>query len=480
MARVSFGKLRGEADFSRVVAVKQLFPQYARDPEFVAMFLDEARVAARVRHPNVVGTLDIVSDDGELFLVMEYIAGEPLSRLLASAAAAYEPIEPAIISRVLIDFLEGLHAAHTATGPSGEPLHIVHRDVSPQNVLVGVDGVSRVVDFGVAKAMGRLQKTDDGQVKGKIVYMPPEQMGKEVDLRADLWAAGAVLWEMLAGRRLFTDMGQALAYHSGHHGLEAPSVVGRRETPLDAVAIRALSRDPKDRYQTAREMIIAIERAVPPAPARRVGQWVERLAADALAKRRALVAEVEAYRPESDSFRSAGASGGAPLPWAASVRESPPATRSRMRVVLPVSAVLALAAAAAIVVVARRGANGAEPARATTTNAAGPSASASASASPSPHSSPGPETSSSPTAGASAIAATTPSSRPAATAGGGGSASTPRPKATTRPRSAAATSPSASAGTASPEPTAASPTIPPAHLPASADPGDPRELHRRK
>lgn len=300
MAQVSLGKLRGEANFSRLVAIKQLFPQYARDPEFVTMLLDEARVAARVRHPNVVGILDVVSDGGELFLVMEYIAGEALSRLLATAAESYESTDPAITSRILVDLLEGLHAAHTATGPDGTPLDIVHRDVSPQNVLVGEDGVSRVVDFGVAKAIGRAQQTAAGQVKGKVVYMAPEQMGGgQVDLRADIWAAGAVLWEMLAGRRLFPDMQTALAYHGGRRELESPSTSTRRNMPLDAVAMRALSRDPADRYQTAREMIVAIERAVPPGPARRVGQWTQRLAKDALSRRSALVAEVEAYRPGS-------------------------------------------------------------------------------------------------------------------------------------------------------------------------------------
>jgi serine/threonine-protein kinase len=173
MATVHFGRLLGVVGFSKTVAIKRLHPHLARDPEFVSMFLDEARLAARVRHPNVVSTLDVVALEGELFLVMEYIQGESLRQLGRSASEASTRIPPPIAATILVGVLHGLHAAHDAVNERGEPLGIVHRDVSPQNILVGIDGVPRVFDFGVAKAAGRLQSTHEGQLKGKLAYMSP-------------------------------------------------------------------------------------------------------------------------------------------------------------------------------------------------------------------------------------------------------------------------------------------------------------------
>src|SRR5262245_51026591 len=155
MATVHLGRLLGPVGFSRTVAIKRLHAQYAQDPEFVSMFLDEARLAARIRHPNVVPTLDVVATSGELFLVMEYVPGESLSRLARAARDRMERMPPRIVSAIMSGVLHGLHAAHEAKSERGEPLGIVHRDVSPQNVLVGTDGVARVLDFGVAKAAGR-------------------------------------------------------------------------------------------------------------------------------------------------------------------------------------------------------------------------------------------------------------------------------------------------------------------------------------
>ena len=181
MATVHFGRLMGVVGFSRTVAIKRLHPHYARDPEVVTMFLDEARLAARIRHPNVLPTIDVVAADGEVFLVMEYVQGVPLSHLVQAATEQGRRVPPRIVSSILVDALNGLHAAHEATNERGEPLRLVHRDVSPQNIMVGADGVARVLDFGVAKAMGRLQTTRDGQVKGKLAYMAPEHLaGREV------------------------------------------------------------------------------------------------------------------------------------------------------------------------------------------------------------------------------------------------------------------------------------------------------------
>ena len=195
MASVHLGRLRGAAGFTRTVAIKRLHEQYARDPEFVSMLLDEARLAARIKHPNVVPVFDVVACDGELFLVMEYVAGETLSRLIVASAQQGTRIPVQITAAILIGALTGLHAAHDAVSERGEPLHIVHRDVSPQNLIVGMDGVARVFDFGIAKAAQRGVTTQNGALKGKIGYMSPEQLrGERIDRRSDVFAAGVVLW----------------------------------------------------------------------------------------------------------------------------------------------------------------------------------------------------------------------------------------------------------------------------------------------
>ncbi|MBI4704792.1 MAG: serine/threonine protein kinase [Deltaproteobacteria bacterium] len=204
MATVHIGRLLGPVGFSRTVAIKRLHAQFARDPEFVSMFLDEARLAARIQHPNVVPVIDVVALEGELFLVMDYVHGESLARLLGLLHKAGQAVPTRIAVSLLAGALHGLHAAHEARTERGAPLNIVHRDISPQNILVGVDGAARVVDFGIAKAAGRLQSTRDGQLKGKIMYMAPEQVGLgQVDRRTDVYAASVVLWEALAGRKLF-------------------------------------------------------------------------------------------------------------------------------------------------------------------------------------------------------------------------------------------------------------------------------------
>jgi serine/threonine-protein kinase len=204
MATVHLARLLGPVGFARTVAIKRLHPHLAKDPDFVAMFLEEARLAARVRHPNVVATLDVVSDDGELFLVMEYVAGESLSRLVRKVREKGERIPPRYLVGIMSGALEGLHAAHEAKSEKNQPLGLVHRDVSPQNVHVGIDGVPRVLDFGIAKATNRVQETRTDQIKGKVAYMSPEQLAKgNIDRRADVYSASVVLWEALTGQRLF-------------------------------------------------------------------------------------------------------------------------------------------------------------------------------------------------------------------------------------------------------------------------------------
>lgn len=296
MATVHFGRLSGPVGFSRTVAIKRLHPQFAKDPEFVTMFLDEARLCGRIRHPNVVPTLDVVTTEGEVFIVMEYVAGEALSKLLKTAWAKGLAVPPRIAATVVSSVLHGLHAAHQTRDEQGRELGIVHRDVSPQNVLVGVDGAARVLDFGVAKAAGRLQTTRDGQVKGKIAYMPPEQLsGASVSRQTDIYAAAVVLWEILAGRRLFDGETEALVLVRALEGkIDPPSMynpaVGGE---VDAVVLKGLARDPRTRYETAREMALAIEQTIGLASPYEVGEGVEAVATEELARRGARIAEIE-------------------------------------------------------------------------------------------------------------------------------------------------------------------------------------------
>ena len=307
MATVHFGRLVGPAGFSRTVAIKRLHPQYASDPEFVSMFLDEAHLAARIRHPNVVSTLDVVAQEGELFLVMDYVQGESLSKLLRAARQTGEGVPVPIAAAVVAGALHGLHAAHEATSDRGEPLGIVHRDVSPQNIVVGIDGTALVLDFGVAKAVGRLQTTREGQLKGKMAYMAVEQLrGAPVDRRADVYAAGVVLWETLVGRRLFEGDNDIEVFGKVLDAEVAPpgSLVPGVPAELDAIVMRALARPAQDRFATARDMARAIERAVPPIAAADVGEWVERMAERALASRADVMARIEVSSHTSAPVRA--------------------------------------------------------------------------------------------------------------------------------------------------------------------------------
>src|SRR5215472_8545252 len=201
MATVHLGRLRGGGGFARTVAIKRLHPMYAKDPDIVAMLLDEGRLASRIRHPNVVPVLDVIAEGSEVCLVMEYVHGLALSQIVRAHKG---PVPKRIALSIASGVLHGLQAAHETTDEAGAPLGIVHRDVSPHNVLLGSDGCARVADFGIAKASGRLRETTHhGTIKGKLSYMAPEQLHGEVDARADVYGASVVLWECLQGRRLF-------------------------------------------------------------------------------------------------------------------------------------------------------------------------------------------------------------------------------------------------------------------------------------
>jgi serine/threonine-protein kinase len=254
-------------------------------------------LVARIRHPNVVPTIDVVATEGEVFVVMEYVHGESLARLRSAMAQAGRVADPRIVASVISGVLHGLHAAHEAKSEVGQPLNIVHRDVSPQNILVGIEGISRVLDFGVAKAIGRVQSTREGQIKGKLAYMAPEQLqGGHVTRRADIYAVAAVTWEAFTGQRLFSDKDTgALVTAILSETILPPSAVSPHVAgAFDRVVMRGLERDPARRYSTAREMALDLERCAGIVSPSEVGTWVERWAGPTLAKRAALMAEIEA------------------------------------------------------------------------------------------------------------------------------------------------------------------------------------------
>jgi serine/threonine protein kinase len=296
MASVHIGRLLGPVGFARTVAIKRMHQHLAKNPVFVSMFVDEARLASRIRHPHVVPTLDVVAEEGELFLVMELVLGESLAQLLRVARSRQQLVPPDVVAAILVGALHGLHAAHEATSEAGEPLNLVHRDVSPQNILVGTDGVPRVLDFGIAKAVGRLQETtSNSDVKGKIAYLAPEQMDGTVARTTDVYAASVVLWEALTGRRLFQGDSDGQILHQIMRGCATPPSAHVPGLPraFDDVTMRGLSVDPAMRFPTAKEMARALEAATPLATASTIGDWVESTAGETVKKWAARVAAIE-------------------------------------------------------------------------------------------------------------------------------------------------------------------------------------------
>lgn len=296
MASVHLGKVLGSFGFSSTVAIKRLYPQMADDPQFVAMFFDEARLASRVQHPNVVRVLDVFAEAGELCLVMEYVEGESLSKLFRVVRQAQKPIPLPIVVAIITGVLHGLHAAHQATDEHGEPLRLVHRDVSPHNVIIGTDGVTRIIDFGIAKAAGRSTVSTSGQLKGKIPYMSPEQIqGRGVTHLTDVYGASVLLWELLSGERLFEGDTQGDILGRVLDEAVPPPTELRPEIPavLDKITLRGLHRNPDKRFETARQMALALEAAVHPATVAEVGDWVVAQAGVALGERREKLRQME-------------------------------------------------------------------------------------------------------------------------------------------------------------------------------------------
>jgi eukaryotic-like serine/threonine-protein kinase len=291
MAGVYVARAIGVAGFERLFAIKVLHPHLAHEEEFISMFLDEARLAARIRHPNVVPTLDISdTPDAGFYLVMEYIEGDHLGALLQKAWKLGKRLPFPVTLRVVVDALEGLAAAHNLTDESGRNLHLVHRDISPHNVMVSSDGVARITDFGVAKAEVRLSTTREGQFKGKLAYMAPEHASNgDADQRSDLFSMAIILWESLAGRRLFRAENHAATLNKiCLEPIPLLSSVDAGLVPFDALLMKALARDPNERFQSAEEFAEAIEETASTlggiAKAREVAQLVREYAAEKLSR----------------------------------------------------------------------------------------------------------------------------------------------------------------------------------------------------
>jgi serine/threonine-protein kinase len=297
MAEVLLAMMDSGAGARRLAVLKRIGPELATDPDFVTMFLDEARLSLRLSHANVVQTYEVLVGDDELAIAMEYLDGQPLTRVLNRLLRGPgEQLGLPLRLRILTRVLAGLQHAHMLADLDGTPLGVVHRDVSPQNVFVTYDGQVKLVDFGVAKTIAASHQTRPGAIKGKLAYMAPEQLQSEaVDRRADLFSVGVMLWEMLAQRRMWHRMTEVeIVGHlaSGRPMPALPVLPADVPTELDAICMRALEMDPALRYQTAEEMEMDLERVLVGAAdshARNLGTVVSLAFAAERAERQAVI-----------------------------------------------------------------------------------------------------------------------------------------------------------------------------------------------
>jgi serine/threonine protein kinase len=262
MGQVFLARHVGPEGFEKLIVLKTLRPDHSVDSRFVAMFLDEARLAARLIHPHVVHIFDFGEAGGTYYLAMEYIPGVDVASLCGELRNLSRPLPLALACRIVIDTASGLHYAHDVRGSDGQPLGLVHRDVSPQNILVGYEGAVKVIDFGIAKAAGRLTQTRTGALKGKFAYMSPEQAaGKPIDRRSDIFALGVVFHELVTGKRLFERESETEVLRAVQDCAVGPPSKMSPEVPaaIDEVVMKALSKNRDARYATAHEMLTAVE-----------------------------------------------------------------------------------------------------------------------------------------------------------------------------------------------------------------------------
>src|SRR5215831_9130283 len=256
MAEVFLAVHKGVEGFIKVVVIKRVLPHLTTNGDFVRMFVDEARLEARLEHPNIVRTYEFGEVHGHYFTAMEYLPGEDLCKALNNLAISRQMMPLNISAGIISQLCTGLHFAHQFTDTAGKPLNLVHRDINPANIIVTYGGEVKIIDFGVAKSNANMQ-TVSGMIKGKVAYMPPEQvLGREVDHRADIFSAGVVLWEVLTGRPLFLRSNEAATLYAIMNAPIPPPSRLRPDVPpqLDKIVSRALARSPTDRYATAEEM----------------------------------------------------------------------------------------------------------------------------------------------------------------------------------------------------------------------------------
>ena len=308
MATIHIARVVGDVGFSRIVAAKRLRPELAQDREFVTMFLDEARIASKVHHRNVVPVLDVGTAAGEVVLVQEMVHGAPLSMLLKQAYESKSPVPMPVAVSIACQVLAGLHAAHETSDELGAPLRIIHRDVSPQNIMIATDGTARLLDFGVAKAAASAHVTRKGTFKGKLAYAAPEQIRGKATRQTDIWAASVVLWELVVGDRLWRDarseddiiiaiMKRTPPLVTEALASERAAMSGYRWNQLELLApiiAKGLASDARRRWQTAEEMEEALSAVVPLASGSDVSEWLHALAGNFIDERDRLIAEEEA------------------------------------------------------------------------------------------------------------------------------------------------------------------------------------------
>ncbi|MFO0568785.1 MAG: serine/threonine-protein kinase [Polyangiaceae bacterium] len=295
MASVHLARADGPGGFQKWVAIKRIHRHLAEDEQFIRMFLDEARIAARISHPNVAQVFDLGKQRDTYWIAMEYLHGEPMREIMrAVEEAGAPPMGPQLAAKVIADAAEGLHAAHELRDKDGKLLNLVHRDVTPHNLFLTYDGAVKVVDFGIAKVTGRLSTTRAGTLKGKLAYMSPEQVqGVSIDRRTDIFALGVVLWELTTGRRLFR-MDSDLETLERVQACVVPppsSIVDNYPVELESIVMRALAKDANKRYPSAREMSRALQQYVMRVGAfigpEETGAYVKQVLSDRYQKREA-------------------------------------------------------------------------------------------------------------------------------------------------------------------------------------------------
>jgi serine/threonine protein kinase len=305
MAEIWLAKQVGVQGFEKLVVVKRILDQFVSEREFVQMFLDEARLAASLNHPNVVQIYDLGQEGASFYIAMEFIAGHDLLAILRKCKNSQGKLPPPIAARLVAGACDGLHYAHTRKDNAGQALNIVHRDVSPSNILVTYEGGVKVVDFGIAKAESQSTKTEGGKLKGKFSYMSPEQIrAMPLDARSDVFALGIVLYEILVGRRLFKRENELAIMSDILEGEVRPPSELRPDIPkaLDEIVLKALEKDRRKRYGSAQELQLALEKYLASTPepptSVQVSQFMMRLFAQEYTAYQALLRELPTAQPE--------------------------------------------------------------------------------------------------------------------------------------------------------------------------------------